>query len=82
MWMRSCENSKYFNYWCFSDWMWWNYNSFDIVSTKKTYTIATNISCTASIKRDCNILHRALLVMILILMISICYYYAKQNSAI
>ena len=82
MWMRSCENSKYFNYWYFSDWMWWNYNSFDIVSTKKTNTIATNISCTASIKRGCNILHRALLVMILILMISICYYYAKQNGAI
>ena len=59
----------------------------DIVSTKKTNTIATNITNTASINchckkvRDCYILHTVLLVTILPLIITIiCYHYAKQKS--
>ena len=58
----------------------------DILSTKKTNTIATNVKSTASINcqskkvRDCYILHTALLVIILILMITIIFYhYAKQK---
>ena len=57
----------------------------DIVSTKKTNIIATNVMSTASVKchnkkvRDCYILHIVLLVIILLLIIIICYYYAKQK---
>ena len=61
----------------------------DIVSTKKTNTIATDVFSTASINchskkvRDCYILHRGLLVIILLLIITIiCYYYVKQEGII
>ena len=57
----------------------------DIVSTKMTNTIPTNVTSTASINcqikkvRDCYILHRVLLAIILLLIIIIiCYYYPKQ----
>ena len=56
----------------------------DIVSTKKTY-----IKCTASVNchsinvRDCYILHKVLLTIILLLIIIIfCYHYAKQKGRI
>ena len=59
----------------------------DIVSTKMTNTIETNVASTASINchskkvRDCYILHTVLLVIILLLIIIIiCYHYAKQKS--
>ena len=59
----------------------------DNLSTKKTNTIATNATSTASINwhskkvRDCYILHTVLLVIILILIFTIiCYYYAKQKG--
>ena len=61
----------------------------DIISTKKTNTIATNVMSTASINyhnkkvTDCYILHTALLVIILLLIITfICYHYAKQKGII
>ena len=61
----------------------------DIVSTKNTNTIATNVTSTASINwhskevRDCYILHTVLLAIILILIITIiCYHYAKQKGII
>ena len=56
----------------------------DIVSTKKTNTITTNVTSIASINchtkkvKDCYILHTVLLVIILLLIITIiCYHYAK-----
>ena len=55
------------------------------LSTKKTNTIATNITSTASINYskqvgDCYILHTVLLVIILLLIITIiCYHYAKEK---
>ena len=58
----------------------------NIVSTKKT--IATNVMSTASINchsikvRDCYILHTALLAVILLLIITICYHYAKRKGII
>ena len=59
------------------------------IATKKTNTVATNITSTASINyhskklRDCYILHTVLLVIILLLIsIFICYYYAKQKGTI
>ena len=59
----------------------------DNVSTKKTNTIATNVTSTTSINwrskkvRDCYILHRVLLAIILILITTIiCYHYAKQKG--
>ena len=62
---------------------------FNNVSTKKTNTIATNITSTASINfhskkvRDCFILHTVLLVIIfLLIIIVICYHYAKQKGTI
>ena len=59
----------------------------DIVSTKKTNTMATNVTTTASINchskkvRYCYILRTVLLVIILLLIITIiCYHYQKQKS--
>ena len=59
----------------------------DIVSTKKTKTMTTNITSTAPINchnrkvRDCCILHTVLLAIILLLIITIIsYHYAKQKS--
>ena len=61
----------------------------DIVLTKKTNSITTNVASTASINchsekvRNCYILHTVLLAIILLLIIIIiCYYYAKQKSII
>ena len=61
----------------------------DIVSTKKTNTIATNVTNTASINchskkvRHHYILHTVVLVIILPLMvIVICYYCSKQKDII
>ena len=61
----------------------------DIVSTKKTNTIATNVKSTACINcqskkvRDCYILHTILSTIILPLIITIiCHYYAKQKHNI
>ena len=57
----------------------------DVVSTKQTNTIATNVTSATSINchskkvKDCNILHTVLLTIILILIIIIiCYYYVKK----
>ena len=56
------------------------------VSTKKT--IAINVTSTASINyhsikvRDCYILHTDLLAIILLLIIIICYHFAKQKGII
>ena len=59
----------------------------DIVSIKKTETIATNVTSTASINfhhekvRDCHIWHTVLLVIVLLLIITIiCDHYAKQKD--
>ena len=58
----------------------------DIVSTKMTNTIATNVTSTTSINchskkvRDCNILHTVLLVIILLLLIIMCYNSAKRKD--
>ena len=59
----------------------------DIVSTKKTYAIAKNITSTASMNNhskkveDCYILHIVLLVvMLLVISTIICYYYTKQKG--
>ena len=58
----------------------------DIVSTKMTNTIATNVIKNCHIKKviykiDCYILHIVLLVIILPLIITIIYYYyAKQKG--
>ena len=59
----------------------------DIVSTKKVNTIATNVTNTFSINwhskkvRDCYILHRVVLAIILLLINTIiCYHYAKRRS--
>ena len=55
----------------------------DIVSTKKTNTIATNVSINCHTEKvrykiDCYILHAVLLAIIILLIITIiCYYYAK-----
>ena len=60
----------------------------DIVSTKKTNDIATNVTSTASTNchskkvRDCYILHIVLLVIILLLIIIIICHYAKQKGII
>ena len=53
----------------------------DIVSTKMTNTIATNVTKNHNKKvEDCYVLHTVLLVNILLLIINIvCYHYAKQN---
>ena len=54
----------------------------DIVSTKMTNTIATNVTKNCHNKKveDCYVLHTVLLVNILLLIINIvCYHYAKQN---
>ena len=58
----------------------------DILSTKMTNTIATNVtknchSKTVRYKFDCYILHAVLLVIILLLIITIiCHHYAKHRS--
>ena len=59
----------------------------DIVPTKKTNTVATNVTSIASINchskkvRDCYILQTVLLVIILLLIITIIYYdYVKQKG--
>ena len=59
----------------------------DIISTKKTNTIAVNVTITASLKydnkkvRDCYFLHAVLLAIILLLVIIIiCYHSAKQKN--
>ena len=58
----------------------------DIVSTKMTTTIETNISINFHPKKgrckiDCYLLHKVLLVIILLLIITvICYHYAKHSS--
>ena len=59
----------------------------DIVPTKKTNTVATNVTSIASINchskkvRDCYILQTVLLVIILLLIINIiCYDYVKQKG--
>ena len=61
----------------------------DNVSTKKTITIATNVTCTGSINcyskkvRDCYIFRTGFLVILLLLIITIvCYHYAKQKGTI
>ena len=61
----------------------------DIVSTKKTNAIATNVTSTASINchskkvSGCYVLHTVLLAIILLLIITIiCYLYAKQKGMI
>ena len=61
----------------------------DIVSTKKTNNIITNVTSTTSINchrkkvRDCYTLHTVLLAIILqLIIIIICYHYAKQKSKI
>ena len=59
----------------------------DIVSTKKTNNIATNltasINCHSKKVRESYILHTVLLMIILLLIITIiCYHYAKQKGAI
>ena len=61
----------------------------DNVSTKKTNTIAANVTSTGSINsdrkkvRDCYILHTVLLAIILLLIIVIIsYHYAKQKDTI
>ena len=57
----------------------------DIVSTRKTNTIATNVTKNCHSKKvrykiDCYILHTVLLVIMLILRITvICYHYAKHR---
>ena len=57
------------------------------ISTKKTNTIAINVTSTASINfysrkvRDCHILHTVLLaITLLLLIIIICYHYAKERD--
>ena len=57
------------------------------LSTKKTNILTTNVTSTASINchskkvRDCYILHTVLLAIILLLIIiAICYHYAKQKG--
>ena len=58
----------------------------DIVSTKMTNTIATNVSINSNHKKvrckiDCYILHTVLLAIIFLLIITIiCYYYLKHRS--
>ena len=55
----------------------------DIVSTKMTNTIATDVSINSNDKkvRSCYILHTVLLVIILLLiMTTICYHYVKHRS--
>ena len=58
----------------------------DIVSTKMTNTIATNIKSTASINchskkvKNCFILYVVLLAVILLLITIIIYYHAKQKG--
>ena len=61
----------------------------DFASTKKTNTIATNVTSTASINchskkvSGCYVLHTVLLAIILLLIITIiCYLYAKQKGMI
>ena len=56
----------------------------DIVSTKMTNTIATNVSMNSDDKkvRHCYILHTVLLVIISLLIITIiCYYYANIGQS-
>ena len=58
----------------------------DIVSTKMTNTIATNVTKNSQSKRvryelDCYILHTVLLAIMLLFIITItCYHYAKHRS--
>ena len=54
----------------------------DIVSTKMTNTIATNVTknCHSKKVRNCYILHGVLLAIILLLLITIiCFHYAKHR---
>ena len=85
--IRICENSKYLK--SVSDTSVTKCDEIvipmNIASTKKTNTIATNVTSAASIYwqskkvRDCYILHTVLLAIILILIIlTICHHYAKQ----
>ena len=58
------------------------------VSTKKTNTMATNVTITASINchckkvTDCYILHTVLLVITLLLIIIVIRYYTKRKRTI
>ena len=55
----------------------------DIVSTKMTNTIATDVTknCYSKKVRDCYIFHTALLVILLLFIIIInCYHYAKPKT--
>ena len=60
----------------------------DFASTKKTNTIATNVTSTASINfqskklRGCYILHAVLSVIMLLFVSVIIYYYAKHKGTI
>ena len=61
----------------------------ETIATKMTNTITTNITSTGSTNchnkkvRDCYILHTVLLaVMLLLIIINICYHYAKQKGTI
>ena len=81
-----CENSKYLKSIAYTSAIECDeiVTVMDIVSTKMTSTIATNVTSTASINchskkaRDSYILHTVLLVIIsLLIIVIICYYYAK-----
>ena len=87
-----CENSKYLK--CIVDDLVIvcdeNINVMDSVSTNMTNKLSTNVASTVSIKfdgkkvrykMDYYILHKALLVIILLLIIAItCYHYTKHRS--
>ena len=84
-----CENSKYFKGIANTSVIEYDETTtvLDIVSTKKTNTIATNVTSTASINchskrvRDCYIFYIVSLVIMLLLIITIiCYYYANKNA--
>ena len=85
---HNCENSRYLKSIADTSVIEWveMISVMDIVSTKKTSTIATNVTKNSHSKKtrykfDCYILHIVLLVIILILMITIiCYHYAKHES--
>ena len=78
--------SLYWGYFSYD--MWWNYICydisviFDIGSTKKKNTIATNVSINyhSKTERDCYILHTVLSAVVLLLIITFnSYYYIKQK---
>ena len=86
-----CENSKYLK--CIADISMTECDEtvivMDIIATKKTNTIATNVTSTALINchskkvRDCYILRTVLLVSKLLLIITIIFYnYAKQKGIV